>query len=533
MSTLINSLMIEKDVDLQCSKKHKLPIQMVVLDSKLTSNERLLCSDCLENFESNAKMVGLTKVLQIIDDKYIKLIQHNQNLISSTIEQIEMIQSSLFEIKSNFNQTLDQLIGNSEEWIKFLYQQGQKTYMYSFFEELELLIQNQQTEDLNQQILKQIQHINLSWITKITHKIQQFNYNSKDLIKNLRQQILSLVINYKTKEINQNKQEGNIDLKLINNTSYQSDDCFAISFNNSGSLMISGCGKFIKLWEFQNGNINEVLKLKGHNDTIRCLTFTNSNNSFISGSGDCSIRCWKQLNFKSWKSSESYNDHTDYIECILLSKDDTQLISSSQDKSIKIWNFDISKNELKLQQTLNQSKYCLNSISLNFSETILVSCGDNNEIIIWGKNKLNYWEYQNTITQSYNEYGTKVCFLKDYQFIWVSGDIQSGNQARIFEFQGGKFIENTSKTIELENDNEFYDLNLFPIVYNKEQNIILIRHKFNIYLLREQNNGLYKIVQKVKQHSNSIQGSMTKDANYLTFWDSYQKIYTTYEIESK
>lgn len=62
--------------------------------------------------------------------------------------------------------------------------------------------------------------------------------------------------------------------------------------------MISGCGKYIKLWDFLNGNIKEVLKLKGHDDKIRCLSFTHSINSFISGSGDCSIRCWKQITFK-------------------------------------------------------------------------------------------------------------------------------------------------------------------------------------------------------------------------------------------
>ncbi|CAD8156512.1 unnamed protein product [Paramecium pentaurelia] len=535
MSTLINPFMIEQDIDLQCSKKHKLPIQMVVFDSKLTKNERLLCSDCIQDFESDVKMVGLSKVLQMIDHKFSKLREFKETLISTNIEYIEMISRNLFEIKSNINQTIDQLIGNSEEWIKFLNQLGQQTQTYSFFEELELLIQNQQKDDLNKQILKEIQEINLSWITKITYKIQQLNQNSKSLIKELRQQLLTLVNNYKTKETQQNQQlqVDPINLKLINNTYYQSDDCFAISFNNIGSLMISGCGKYIKLWDFLNGNIKEVLKLKGHDDKIRCLSFTHSNNSFISGSGDCSIRCWKQINFKQWKSSQPYQDHTDQIECILLSKDDSQLISCSQDQSIKIWNFDINNNELKLQQSLNQCKSCINSITLNFTETILVSCGDDNEIIIWRKNKQNYWEYENMVTQSDNEYGTKVCFLKDDKFIWVSGDIKNCNLARIFQIQDGKLIENKTYNIELEYDDEFYDLNLFPIVYNKEQNIILIRHKFNIYLLREQNDGSFKIANKVKQFSNSIQGSMTKDAKYLVFWDSNEKLYSIYEIQSK
>ncbi|CAD8071337.1 unnamed protein product [Paramecium sonneborni] len=533
MSKLIKSIMIEQDVDLCCSRNHKQPIQMVVFDPNLTKNERLLCQNCLEDFESNMKMVGLNKVLSSIDYKQIKQNEYKENLIQTNIEQVQNIQRSLIEIKQNILQTIDQLIGNSGEWIKILYEIGEQTQTYSFFEELDHLITNSYREEQNEVILKEIKQINLSWITKTTQKIQCLNQNYKQLIIDLKQKIQSVVQNNQKKEQIKQLVNDPINLKLVNNNQNQFDDCFAISFNNDGSMMVSGCSKDIKIWEFQNGKIREVLKLKGHTDVIRCLTFANQNNSIISGSGDCSIRCWKQLNFKQWKSSQAYTDHTDQIECILLSKDDTQLISCSQDKSIKIWTFDIYNNELKFKQSLMESKCCLNSISLNFAETILISCGDDKQINMWQKNQSKDWEYKNIITQSQNEYGTKVCFLRNDLFIWVGGDIQNKNYIRVFELKDQTFIENTQKTIELENDEEIFDLNLFPIVYNQDQNIILIRHKFSIYLLREQNDGTYKIEQKIKQLSNSIQGSMTKDAKYLTFWDSNQKTYQIYQIETK
>ncbi|CAD8124052.1 unnamed protein product [Paramecium sonneborni] len=225
--------MIEQDVDLQCSRNHNLPIQMVVFDPSLIKNERLLCSNCLEDFESNVKMVGLNKVLQSIDYNLIKQNEFKENLIQTNIEQVEIIQRNLIEIKSNILQTLDQLIGNCEEWIKVLYEIGAQNQTYSFFEELDHLITNSQKNEYNEVILKEIKSINLSWIIKTTTKVQYLNNKNKQLIIDLKQKIQS-VVNKHQKQIKQLKNDP-INLKLVNNNNNQYDDCFAISFNNDGS----------------------------------------------------------------------------------------------------------------------------------------------------------------------------------------------------------------------------------------------------------------------------------------------------------
>lgn len=41
---------------------------MVVFDSKLQKNERLLCSECLDTFDSDARTIGFKKVIQMIED---------------------------------------------------------------------------------------------------------------------------------------------------------------------------------------------------------------------------------------------------------------------------------------------------------------------------------------------------------------------------------------------------------------------------------------------------------------------------------
>lgn len=41
---------------------------MVVFDEKLTNNERLLCIECMNNYEGNVKIAGFQKVFSIIED---------------------------------------------------------------------------------------------------------------------------------------------------------------------------------------------------------------------------------------------------------------------------------------------------------------------------------------------------------------------------------------------------------------------------------------------------------------------------------
>lgn len=49
--------------------KHDLPISQVVWDPKLSFDQRLLCTQCVEDYESETRTMGYKKVFQIIEEK--------------------------------------------------------------------------------------------------------------------------------------------------------------------------------------------------------------------------------------------------------------------------------------------------------------------------------------------------------------------------------------------------------------------------------------------------------------------------------
>ncbi|CAD8089146.1 unnamed protein product [Paramecium sonneborni] len=75
----------------------------------------------------------------------------------------------------------------------------------------------------------------------------------------------------------------------------------------------------------------------------------------------------------------------------------------------------------------------------------------------------------------------------------------------------------------------------FPIVYNKERNLILVRHKTYIYMIKEMNDGKFKIVDKLNCDIIGIFGTVTNNGQYLVYCDDKGKDiqHMNYEINEQ
>lgn len=62
----------------------------------------------------------------------------------------------------------------------------------------------------------------------------------------------------------------------------------------------------------------EKMILNGHTDNVLCLVFSKKHNWFASGSGDCTIRCWKEDDKKDWVSTQPGNSHSNSVRCLIL-----------------------------------------------------------------------------------------------------------------------------------------------------------------------------------------------------------------------
>ncbi|CAD8192523.1 unnamed protein product [Paramecium pentaurelia] len=363
-------------------------------------------------------------------------------------------------------------------------------------------------------------------MAKLYHNLNQINRDKVDF-RELKQKFIN--INYSNISIN-----GEIQLKLINQSVKQSGRCNAIVFDSSGSIMVSTEKNYIiKVWKFQNGKIKLITNLQGHTRHIQCLVYSKKQNSFISGAGDKTIRCWQQVDQFNWISSQAYQQHKDYVRCIILNQNEDLLFSGSTDRSIKVWKINLNKNKLKYLYSLYKHDDIVNALNLNQSETQLVSCAYNKyQIIIWENGEYNKFEFKYIIKQSIQDYGFKVQFIKDNQFIWLTGG-QEIDKLFVFELIDGIFQENQDKTIQLLKNNSTIDEYRFPILYNKEMNLIVVRHKTYIYIIRQTNYEKLKIVDFLNCYTDDIYGMITNNAKYLVYWDKKNQAYSTYELLNK
>ncbi|CAD8199252.1 unnamed protein product [Paramecium octaurelia] len=512
---MFQSKMIELEEQFNCSQNHKQPILMVLLDKNLKREERLLCAICMENIEAETKIIGFKKVLQLIEENQKNKAENIQSLIKVDVDLVEQFVTELRKLQSKIIQQFDELMANSTEWINNLNLFGQRDSKYSFYDELDVIIENKMQNSFDKgSIIDQIKSLNNSFSNKINSAISVLR-NEK-----LYSQCEKILINLNLIH----------HMKLIDNSIKQQEICYAMAFNQSGSLMISASNSNIKLWSFDLGKLNEISKFNGHTNTICCLQFSKNSNSFLSAGHDKSMRCWEQINQKEWKSSLPYTEHTDCIDCLIMDQAENQLVSGGLDKSIKIWKINFTDNELTYLYSLNKHTNNVYSLCFNESEDTLISCGGDKQIIIWKKDSHQIWQFGCVVTQLIDEFGCRLCFINDKQFIWVTGNQVSKDCICTFELQNQNYQENLLQEIKLIKNNLISDINLAPIMYDEKKNIMIVKHKCYLYFIKILNGGQLKIITQIKYESNSIQGALTNDGKYLVTWNKVEQKYNIYEL---
>ncbi|CAD8215168.1 unnamed protein product [Paramecium octaurelia] len=184
----------EHEKDLQCSLKHQSPILMVNLNPNLQPNQRLLCENCLYYFESDTKIIGLKKIIQMIEEEKKKSINNLESLIRININNVQSVQNHIQKLKSSLVKQLDILLEETKEWVLNLQSISQKSSEFSFFKELDYIINNQQSYIEDQvNLTNKIKTLNDHWNNKVNSKLEifkQFNEYQmcKEALNNLSQE---------------------------------------------------------------------------------------------------------------------------------------------------------------------------------------------------------------------------------------------------------------------------------------------------------------------------------------------------------
>ncbi|CAD8104465.1 unnamed protein product [Paramecium primaurelia] len=506
-----------------CCSEHKMEAQLVILDQEMTQKQRLLCTECISKMEGNYRFLGFKKIKQIIEENQNLKNQIIDNVINQRRDIIQKFQIQMDSYRSMQIQKFDNIISQTNFWIQNLNEIKQKYQSSNFCKEFEILLQNNmQIRQIDeQQIYKDLQ-LELTFLIsnyqpKLAHGLNELMETSK-----LFQATYSIFECFQNEEISAfhlDQITPKVEIKYMNKFENQDEWCYAIQFDKKGQRMISTSNKDIKLWSFNQGKLQLIQQLKGHLNNVTCLLFTPQSNCIISGSYDNTLRCWNLNEQNQLISQSTFKEHSGKIHCMILNQLGDELISSSKDKSIKIWKFDQSVNGLQLQQTLSKHQNEVYSVSLNQSENLLASCGRDQQVIIWKRDQFKKWQFNQIVTQSIQDFGKKLLFLNDEQLIWVTANNNlEKNSIWFYESKEGVFMENKEKTIHLDGDPNC-DYISFPIQYNREKNLLIVRHKQIIYLLRQSLKGKFVIIAKLPCQDENSYGALSNDGRYLVFWD--------------
>jgi len=148
--------------------------------------------------------------------------------------------------------------------------------------------------------------------------------------------------------------------------------CFIPDMNY---LITTGKDLNIRVWDMDSYKCRKIIK-EAHNKTIYCLLYLRDKSTFLSGSGDKTIKMWE---ISSGKLMFIFQGHENSIKCLFFLNGLYCFSSGGSDALIKIW--DLTQNQCK--QTLLGNEGPIHCFEYLPSKQWLFSGGHEKKIKIW------------------------------------------------------------------------------------------------------------------------------------------------------
>lgn len=231
--------------------------------------------------------------------------------------------------------------------------------------------------------------------------------------------VVSIVVLYDAKTLQE--------IKLLKG---HEDTVRALSFSCFDEYLASGSDdKFIRIWDINTGECIQIFK--GHNKVVSSVAFCPMYNYLLaSGSDDKTIRIW---NLQTNICEKIFYGHTHYVLSICFSLDGKYLFSGSRDNTIRMW--EMSTNNC--ERIFNEHIDNVSSLSIHPSDNYLASASYDQTIRLWnietGKCQRIFKGHKKNILS--------ICFSPTGEYLASSGNdmkiflwnMQSGECQKIFE----------------------------------------------------------------------------------------------------
>ncbi|CAD8101709.1 unnamed protein product [Paramecium sonneborni] len=285
----------------------------------------------------------------------------------------------------------------------------------------------------------------------------------------------------------------------------QQEICQDLSFNKDDTLLATANGKNIKIQQFNEGNLSQITILQGHVKNISCILFSKKTNSIFSGGyiDDHLICLWEEKIQNNWELTVQ-KDSRSPITCMELNQQETKLIVGNQYGFVQIWEIDYKKKIISIHDEQRKiHKKVVYGVSLNKSETQLVTCSGDSKIIVWKICEQGMLEVLRELIE--DTFVSRIRFLDNHRFV------VSQSQRGLIEFKISS-LEITKKTIV---QTDYEDCHYFPIQYHKDSQLMVVKHYRSVYLIKEFNHGDYNCIKKLNFDSNKILGALSNNGKHL------------------
>ncbi|CAD8205161.1 unnamed protein product [Paramecium octaurelia] len=301
---------------------------------------------------------------------------------------------------------------------------------------------------------------------------------------------------------------------LYNNSIQQNEYCYAIAINKDNTIVLAGCNRQIKVFEFKQEQLKQTQLLNEHQNFIITLNFMKKQNQFISGDVGGLIITWSMNQNSQWIFQQQLKEHSKCINCLVINNNEDLMISGSEDNKIKFWQ---KQNQWLCSQTITDHTDQLLAISLNDEQNRVITSGrDKLILIIQRTSQDSKWNVIQKI--SVEEFGRRLCFINDNVFAF-----QPNCQEQMDVYEMSSTNKQYSKTKQIAVICSQSCQYWFPLQYIKQKCLLVNKNGQYVNLIRKNQNADFITQQTIDFGHDYLFGQMSEDGNYLITWDYKSK----------
>ncbi|CAD8120894.1 unnamed protein product [Paramecium sonneborni] len=327
-------------------------------------------------------------------------------------------------------------------------------------------------------------------------------------------------------------QINNISNQYILINSIKNDQtCYSIALNQDDTLLLASADSLIKIYQFKKGEIKYIQQVAIHQKDVNILKFSKQYNSdsFISASDDLSIKLTSSFTMSNPKVYQKLTGHSYSISGLLYNQKGDLIVSSSYDNTIKFWsNNSKTKFGWICTQTIYDHKNSIYSISFNELENEIISCGEDNLLLVLYQYDL-IWRVKQQIRLNF--FGIRLCFIDMNTFIFLS---YSSSYLEVYQRidSRSQYLKITNFAIAgVDQPCQTY----YPSSFNIPKQLLFIKNGYNLNILKynhesssqfqfqltqviEFNFGFNEIFGEVEH--GDIYGVVSENGDFLFTWDA-------------